>query len=932
MFTSYNLPGGALGSLTSQTFDLSNYTAVDKPTLYFDYALDDAGSNALDGSMQDSFRVYASSDGVNWTELVTNNSVKSNVFQANAELPTYSSVNGGAYENDKSNQQVQEAFDVTGNPSVGPADPNTTAVGWRQARVDLGDFAGKSNVRLRFDFSTAGSMGIGSIDQGGVYLGALAGNQLQDGQGYILDNTKLTGNNPDGSPIFTTLNYSFTFRQGFVLQVPAGGGPSIAGGETFTVNGVTFELTKTGTVTGGNVAILIADTMSSSQVATAISSIVGATPAALVTPHVSGDRVQLVGATSVTQSAGHKLVLQGAAVPVQPPLSTASTGIDIPYYIDDSVATVSLKMASAMDRLFAAVDGNTLDATMEANNAYVSSKVMWTASADGNSQVPSGVLRLYNHNGVNTLSVGSSKYIGTAGPSGNNVGQPYTPLPFSGTLKGDSTGLFASPVTTTYHPIEDQFGFPYFYTINTFNDLNKSLNRTMDNTHEGVYIDNIVVGMAGRGEMVTGNYSENDLIAAVQNTSGGAVPITGDVTFFAVPSDPDYTDPKHVTTGAFQLDIRQATQYASYAGGGSTPFILLDQSFDINDRLAQAFTLVALPANQIIAGLTASALNQTFSIDTEIGVFTFEFVTSGSQGAKLSDGNYAVVIHQNDSATTVAAEISAAINAVPTTAKFGVKALTLSKSDRVNLFGAAAEINPGPLGLITFNNIGDATPVRLQGYTVISNNKISNSLTAGIAAIPQNHVDDQGNTIVGVPGHTGSVTNAATLNTPKLVPGISFSNNLIVNPGQYGIVFSGSGTSDISYAVPFGRIFNNTIVGAPIGIDVINNASPTILNNIITSATTAAIMISSSSATSVVGETVYQNDTAKLVGLSNENNPIYLQPTSPLFVDAAHGNYYLQSGSQAIDSSINTLPERSARHGGGIAAGHRQFADPGPGV
>ncbi len=303
----------------------------------------------------------------------------------------------------------------------------------------------------------------------------------------------------------------------------------------------------------------------------------------------------------------------------------------------------------------------------------------------------------------------------------------------------------------------------------------------------------------------------------------------------------------------------------------------------------------------------------TFELDTEIGVFTFEFQTSGTAGAKLADGNYAVVIHQNDSATTVAAEIAAAINAVPSSTKFGVKAeVLLEPSDRVNLFGGVADVAAGPLGLLSFDGLGDAMPVRVQGYTIIADNKISNSLDIAIASMPQTSTDANGDTVVGVPGHTGSVTNAATLNTAKLVPGFSFYNNLIVNAGEAGIVFSGSPTSSVSSMVPFGRIFNNTIVNAPIGIDVLNNASPTILNNIITQASTAAIMIDSTSTTSVVGETVYQNDTAKLVGLSNESNPVYLQPTSPLFVDATNGNYYLKSGSQAIDSSINTLPERSA--------------------
>ena len=348
---------------------------------------------------------------------------------------------------------MQEAYDPTGNlPTGNPlVDPNTTAVGWRQARVDLGDFAGKSNVTLRFDFSTAGSMGIGSIYQGGVYLGALPGSQLQDGQSYILDNTAITGQNPNGTPIVTTKNYTFNFRQGFVLQVPVGGGSLIAPNETFTVNGSTYQFIKSGTPTANQ--ILINDTMSAEQVVTAISNVVTASPPAGVSVHTSGARIQFVGATTLTANmAGTKLVVQGSAVPAQPALTLSSTGIDIPYFIDDTAAAVSLKMASAMDQLFAAVSGNTLDPTMEAQNAFVSSKVMYTASPDGNSQVPSGVLRLYSHNGVNVSSIGTSTYIGTAGPSGHNAGQPYSPLPFSSSLPGDTTGTFASSLSVSYNP------------------------------------------------------------------------------------------------------------------------------------------------------------------------------------------------------------------------------------------------------------------------------------------------------------------------------------------------------------------------------------------------------------------------------------------------------------------------------------------------
>ena len=92
--------------------------------------------------MRDSFRVYASNDGVNWSELVTNNSTSSR-GSTNAELPSYLSDAGGVYRGDKTNQRVQEAFDPTGGPAqvITPpmlsTFPPTSAIAWRQARVDL---------------------------------------------------------------------------------------------------------------------------------------------------------------------------------------------------------------------------------------------------------------------------------------------------------------------------------------------------------------------------------------------------------------------------------------------------------------------------------------------------------------------------------------------------------------------------------------------------------------------------------------------------------------------------------------------------------------------------------------------------------------------------------------------------------------------------
>ncbi len=142
----YNLPGGAMGSLITDTFDLISETGgeshLDRPTLYFNYFLDtqNASTAIPDGTMRDSARVFISDDdGQTWNLLATNNSPK----DLTTELPTYITHSRLAYNTDP-RQRVQELFDNTGT--------------WRQARVDLTDFVGATGLRLRFDFSTAGTL------------------------------------------------------------------------------------------------------------------------------------------------------------------------------------------------------------------------------------------------------------------------------------------------------------------------------------------------------------------------------------------------------------------------------------------------------------------------------------------------------------------------------------------------------------------------------------------------------------------------------------------------------------------------------------------------------------------------------------------------------------------------------------------------------
>ncbi|WP_417386550.1 Ig-like domain-containing protein [Gimesia sp.] len=143
-----NLPGGALGSLTTNTFSLDGYSANDAPTIYFNYFLDTERTNSsTTNQMRDSARVYLQDQFGTWHLIATNNSTKSTSTD-NWELPTY--ITHTASENtngdDTGRDYVQELFDTANNV-------------WRQARIDLSAFAGQSGLKLRFDYSTAGSIG-----------------------------------------------------------------------------------------------------------------------------------------------------------------------------------------------------------------------------------------------------------------------------------------------------------------------------------------------------------------------------------------------------------------------------------------------------------------------------------------------------------------------------------------------------------------------------------------------------------------------------------------------------------------------------------------------------------------------------------------------------------------------------------------------------
>jgi hypothetical protein len=312
------------------------------------------------------------------------------------------------------------------------------------------------------------------------------------------------------------------------------------------------------------------------------------------------------------------------------------------------------------------------------------------------------------------------------------------------------------------------------------------------NRFEGFYVDDIIVGLAGRGEMVT-----------------GASP--GDTEFVTVNEVPGA--PRQVLDGPYQLEIRRGTDYASVVKDSSA--IMIDRRFTIDERL------------------------------------------------------------------------------IPSLAAAGAGGLR-----------------------------GDSSPAREQGQFVVESNFISYARDYGIS------IDAGARDARGLIPHPGSAQNYATLNGGRLVPGAFVVNNVVElsAPGSLqgslaGIRFSGDAEpGDVPPAVvPHGRIVNNTIYGGTTargtGITVTDNAGPTVINNLFANLATGVAVDASSlrdaanNERTVVLHSAFFNTTAQVTGAT----PRFSVPTltSDPFEGASNRNFYLRPGTAAIDTSLDSLQDRT---------------------
>ncbi|MCY2983372.1 MAG: tandem-95 repeat protein [Planctomycetota bacterium] len=473
----------------------------------------------------------------------------------------------------------------------------------------------------------------------------------------------------------------------------------------------------------------------------------------------------------------------------------------------------------------------------------------------------------------------------------------------------------------------DEFGEPVSGKANT---VGQGAQRGQNNRFEGVYVDDLVIGFAERGEMVT--YQANS---------------TTSVTSFS-------KNPRHepaagyaeIETGTYQVEVRRGATYG--AGGAAFPTLTLASSFDTNDRSSQQLSLVAPRGSQVFDG-------QTFQLSNGVTIATYEYddtsIVSGPR-VGVAQGNVRVPFSSLDTAAGVGQSMRDAINSAasrsildvtagmsdgtvsggtfvgkPTTSRI-VNIHSTGKVAANNLGGAnfgvtqfttsTAPTGPGYIlfGIDTFklNEAGDQNRDRDQGLVMISSNIIRDVSGVGIVVDSGARISPL-TPLAGALPHPGAARNLLQFNATGLVPGPVIVNNLIYSAAVGGILFSGDQRSanSVQAPVPFGRIVNNTIVGlngAGIGINVTDNASPTLLNNIIAS-NAVGINVDASSSTTVIGSTLYKGNAANVGGSAVlGNKPQLLSASDPLFVNAAARNYYLASGTRAIDSSADSQNDR----------------------
>ncbi len=133
-----------------------------------------------------------------------------------------------------------------------------------------------------------------------------------------------------------------------------------------------------------------------------------------------------------------------------------------------------------------------------------------------------------------------------------------------------------------------------------------------------------------------------------------------------------------VTQGYYQLQIRRASDFGTFAKGDTT--VTITQTFDTTDRLSNSYTLTIPAAMDISDGMT-------FTIGDGISSVTFQLLDPTVSGVG-NPNDVAVDFTAGQTAAEVAAAVAKAINAAEKAGLFTVTAATNGASNHVDLLAA----------------------------------------------------------------------------------------------------------------------------------------------------------------------------------------------------------------------------------------------------
>ena len=293
---------------------------------------------------------------------------------------------------------------------------------------------------------------------------------------------------------------------------------------------------------------------------------------------------------------------------------------------------------------------------------------------------------------------------------------------------------------------------------------------------EGLLIDDIIIGFAERGEMVS--YAYNDPT-------------------FTINPDSETTD---ALTGPYQLEIRPATD----PGMSQRPVA----GNRIRSSCCRRSTRTSgLPSRPRSSRRPAARLTdgETFTISDGVDTLTFEF----DNDDVVRSGNVRVPFEAGDTAQQVGRSIRDAVNSPAVQSALDITASVSAATIRGATF-ADGSVPTDPLyqvvdlagtAIVTgirhvmHNGFGDANRFRDQGQVIIHSNFVTDSRDFGIVADAGTR-DVEPRLAVGfLEPHPGAARNLRELNNHPvggLAPGAVIENNVIHNEGLGGIHVSGN--------------------------------------------------------------------------------------------------------------------------------------------